>query len=335
MKKLLALLLLAAGISLNAQSDFNFKGTITNSTVDSVVVTGLTDNYRHVLPVDKNGSFGATLQVKENIYTLQYGFTKQCVYLSDKTNLTLSADGGQFFTTLVFEGEGAAENKVVRQMSIDAYNLSIRFMSNMEGDKKLKKAAAAIIDDWHKNIRKSGLPADMQRYLELAAAMEQQKVEAEIQRLDLVANLGGKPSPQFSYKDVDGNTVNLSDFKGKFVVIDIWATWCKPCVAEIPFMEKIAEEMKGENVVFLSISIDKQQQVDKWKKFVADKSLSGVQVIADSDWNSTFLAGYGVKSVPRFIIVAPDGTVADPRADRPSDGLDRQLKKLLKKQQTK
>lgn len=221
------------------------------------------------------------------------------------------------------------------KMSVDRYNLYVRFISGVESDKKLKKDAAAITEGWGKAIRKSGLPETTQGYLQVASAMENEKVAAEIKRLDLIAAMGGKPSPQFSYADVNGNTVNLSDFKGKFVVIDIWATWCKPCIAEIPFMEKIAEEMKAENVVFLSISIDKQTQVEKWKKFVAERKLGGVQVIADNDWASAFLAGSGVKSVPRFIIVAPDGTVANPAASKPSDGLDRELKKLLRKQGTK
>lgn len=71
MKKLFTLLLLTAGFALQAQADFNFKGTITNSSVDSIVISGLLNNYRLVLPVDKQGNFGTHLQVKENIYTLQ------------------------------------------------------------------------------------------------------------------------------------------------------------------------------------------------------------------------------------------------------------------------
>ena len=137
-------------------------------------------------------------------------------------------------------------------------------------------------------------------------------------------------SPLFNYRNFKGGKSRLDDFKGKFVYIDIWATWCGPCVREIPFLQKLEEKYHDKNIVFVSISIDKQNDIDKWKKMVKDKELGGVQLLADNDWNSDFVKAFGVKSIPRFILINPNGVVVKAVADRPSDPeLVKELDKFL------
>ena len=96
-------------------------------------------------------------------------------------------------------------------------------------------------------------------------------------------------------------------------------------------MQKIEEKYHGKNIEFVSISIDKVKDNEKWKKFVTDKNLGGVQLFADKDWESEFVTNYGVTGIPRFIIVDPNGNVFSSDADRPSSpDLQKQLDKLLK-----
>lgn len=129
----------------------------------------------------------------------------------------------------------------------------------------------------------------------------------------------GKPSPEFTnYKNYDGSTTSLADFRGKYVYIDVWATWCGPCIREIPSLKKVEQQYHGKNIEFVSISIDKVSDFKKWKTMVTEKGLKGVQVFADNDWNSSFVKEYQIQGIPRFILIDPKGNIVKQNAPRPS-----------------
>lgn len=125
-------------------------------------------------------------------------------------------------------------------------------------------------------------------------------------------------SPKFvNFENFKGGTTSLDDLKGKFVYIDLWATWCGPCKKEIPFLKDLEKEFHGQNISFVSISVDRVKDHDKWKKMVADLQLTGVQLFANGD--SSFEKAYEVSGIPRFILLDPQGNIVDPNALRPSD----------------
>lgn len=132
----------------------------------------------------------------------------------------------------------------------------------------------------------------------------------------------GRKAPSFSCKNYKGGTTALEDLKGKYVYIDMWATWCGPCTYEIPFLEKIEKQYLNKNIVFVSISIDENEE--SWRKFVADKQLSGIQLITEGGWKSSIMADYGISGVPNFILIDPKGNIVNTDAPKPSD------KKLIK-----
>ena len=78
-----------------------------------------------------------------------------------------------------------------------------------------------------------------------------------------VGNKGAKAA-DFTYPDRNGKLVSLSDFKGKVVVVDVWATWCGPCRKEIPYLIKLEEEMRGKDVVFIGVSVDEKKDHQAW-----------------------------------------------------------------------
>jgi len=101
---------------------------------------------------------------------------------------------------------------------------------------------------------------------------------------------------------------------------------------EIPHLQKVEEKYQGKKIEFVSISVDKKKDLEKWKKMVSEKSMGGIQLFADKDWDSDFIKAYGINSIPRFIIIGPDGKIVDADAKRPSDPeLQVQLDELLKK----
>ena len=135
----------------------------------------------------------------------------------------------------------------------------------------------------------------------------------------LKALVKGKPSPKFNYENHKGGTTSLDDLKGKYVYLDVWATWCGPCVAEIPFMKEVEKKYHGKNIEFVSISIDEKKDHDKWKKFVNDKQMGGLQLYADDAFKSKFVTDYAIDGIPRFILIDPNGTIVSGDAPRPSD----------------
>jgi len=130
----------------------------------------------------------------------------------------------------------------------------------------------------------------------------------------------GMPSPQFiNYETPAGSTISLNDIKGKYIYIDVWATWCGPCKAEIPYLKKVESMYKNANIQFVSISIDRLKDKDKWKKMIEEENLGGVQLLADNAFDSQFVQDYYIKGIPKFILLDPMGNIVDPNAPRPSD----------------
>jgi thiol-disulfide isomerase/thioredoxin len=129
----------------------------------------------------------------------------------------------------------------------------------------------------------------------------------------------GMPSPTFDYENFAGGTSSLQDFKGKYVYIDVWATWCGPCIKEIPALQSIEKQYHGKNIDFISISIDQPAAKEKWKNMITDKNMSGVQLFADNAWESEFVVKYNIEGIPRFILIDTEGNIIQSDALRPSD----------------
>lgn len=140
----------------------------------------------------------------------------------------------------------------------------------------------------------------------------------------------GNPSPTFDYENYKGGTTSLSDLAGKYVYIDVWATWCGPCLREIPFLKEVESDYSGKNIQVVSISIDEPHAYEKWRDMIEQRSLGGLQLMADNNWRSQFVQDYGIQGIPRFILIDPEGKIVAADAPRPSDPeLRTMLDKLL------
>ena len=124
----------------------------------------------------------------------------------------------------------------------------------------------------------------------------------------------GKPSPDFKGVDVNGKQMSLRDFRGKYVYIDMWATWCGPCQKELPYLKKLAEKYKGRNITFVGLSIDADKA--KWEARVKSGELCGTQLHIGR--GSKFQADYRISGIPRFILLDPNGRIVNPDMTRPS-----------------
>ena len=125
----------------------------------------------------------------------------------------------------------------------------------------------------------------------------------------------GQPAVPFTFQDVDGKEVSLSDLKGKYVYIDVWATWCGPCKMEIPYLKKLEEKLHGRNIYFVSISCDEGKA--GWLKFVKDEKLGGIQLNTGGD--QSFMQAILCHGIPRFLLIDKDGNYINANMSRPSE----------------
>lgn len=137
-------------------------------------------------------------------------------------------------------------------------------------------------------------------------------IKKSFAKYDLI--MPGQMADDLNMKNQAGEAVNLSDFKGKIVVIDVWATWCGPCKAESPYFEKLAEKFKeNADLKFISISID--SNVKAWEKYLKKHEKVSEQLIC----NRTEFEKYLLQGVPRFMIIGKKGEIIDVFAPVPSN----------------
>ncbi len=165
-------------------------------------------------------------------------------------------------------------------------------------------------------IHNSGIrnTAELQNIVNAYVTNPRYKEEYELTYTENDPTAKGNKSPDFTAVDLEGKTYSLKDFRGKYLYIDLWATWCNPCRAELPHLKALEEKLADRNITFLSLSVDKNKA--DWEAVAKTGVLSGKVLWLGKD--NTFLEDYAVKGVPRFILLDTEGRVINSDMLRPS-----------------
>lgn len=137
--------------------------------------------------------------------------------------------------------------------------------------------------------------------------------EAKCGRWDL--SRPGRRSPDFTATDLEGKTWTLADFRGRYVYIDMWATWCAPCRQELPYLKQLEAQFADAQITFLGLSIDSDKA--KWEKMASSGDLTGTQLYLGT--KSSFQEAYRIEGIPRFILLDKNGVIISNDMSRPSD----------------
>ena len=119
----------------------------------------------------------------------------------------------------------------------------------------------------------------------------------------------GSMAPDFSQPDVNGNQVKLSSFRGKYVLVDFWASWCGPCRAENPNVVKAYNKYKGKNFTVLGVSLDKPGATADWQGAIKSDGLTWTQVSDLKFWKNEAAVLYLVQSIPANFLIDPNGKI--------------------------
>lgn len=135
----------------------------------------------------------------------------------------------------------------------------------------------------------------------------------------------GKPAPDFSARRLSGERVKLSDLRGKVVLVDFWARWCKPCVKTMPTLARVAERLEGKPFVLLSVNIERAQpkSIGDW----LGAKVKRFDVVQDDQGHGQ--AAYRVRGIPRLVIVDAEGILRDSAAGHGEESLVSAIEKLL------
>lgn len=335
MKKAFFLFFVAifSGFAQNTTNTVSLNVKIANRFSDTITISsGRT--FKQKVGINKKGEFQATFEaVKDGgLYRLNDGNEGTTMFLKNGYDLTLTLDTKDFDETIVYKGKGAIENNYLAQKALSDEKFEMELESLFDADEAtFKEALARKKANDVKMIDGKGLDETLVNMLRPSFDQEEKFLLDYYKQKVAAKKMEGVVSPSFDYENHKGGKTKLEDLRGKYVYIDVWATWCGPCIAEIPHLKKVEVKYHGKNIEFVSISVDTEKDYEKWKKMVVAKELGGIQLFADKNWTSDFIKAYGINAIPRFILIGPDGKVIKADAARPSSAsLTELLDSLLK-----
>ena len=304
------------------------SGKITHKNSASIVIR--TRNYSKTIDVNADGTFKDTLKVEPGVYNLFDGTESTYLFLKNGYELDLTLDTEMFDESIKYTGIGSensnflAEKSLLEEKLLDEDKLASLDLDGLNSEIKSIKNQLNEFYNSNKNID-TLLTNSANKDLDPMLNMYKDYFESSIKLREELAK--GTVSPKFeNYENFDGSKTSLKDLSGKYVYVDVWATWCGPCKAEIPFLKKAEEAYHDKNIQFVSISIDDDKShggswdnaKEDWKTMIKERELGGTQLLAPNGWDSQFVRDYKIQGIPRFLLIDPNGNIVNPDAPRPS-----------------
>jgi len=305
------------------------SGVITNPKGDTIEIRMIDTTY--IATLNENARFDITFSLDSATYlSFFHGDEITSMYLNGGEKVSLTIDTEQFDETIQYKGsdesnflawkylyiEGEKDSQNVN--AINNSTLVIQF--GVTDNYKSVEDLSNYLDSLYQNIFDKLDNFKNSNFFDSEYKKCQASKETLLEKHKRVMKIpkAGELALDFAYPDSLGNVISLSDFLGKLVYVDIWATWCGPCVYQIPFLAQLEKDYHNKDVVFLSVSIDVENKKNTWTNMIKEKNMKGVQLISTDGWESQICKDYVINGIPRFMLFDTKGNVITTKAPRPN-----------------
>ena len=296
-----------------AQKGLTLSGKLRLLSPTEVKVTSIDGNEIFSISVENGKEFRkGPEKIVPDVYILTIGSTKQPIYL---TNGDVTVKG--------FYNEKAPESSSLAFTGIDDFLELSRWIPTELSAKK--RVVNAEVKGKLRGNMYSALAyiADMTQWesnkmlLELVPEADRNTTSARwlAHRVDSLSHFAvGAQAYNFEFVDPEGKMVKLSDFRGKFVLVDFWASWCGSCRCEMKYLRPIYDELKGDDLVFISISLDRREK--DWKKMLEEEKLPWIMLWDKEGFTSgnepnMIQKAYGFYTIPFIVLIDKEGRIVD------------------------
>ncbi len=309
----LILLLLWSTTPLWSDDGLLFKGRLRLLKPTTLQVKDLNGNLILSCPINQNGVFETEKKdILPDVYTLYIGNTEQNIYLEnspvningffDEKNpeqSSLSFTGIDPFLTL--------QNYMPAEKDPDIATISTSVKGKLTPSMASALAYLADVNDYQSN----------KMLLDMIPEQDRKSLSAKwlVNRVEILSHqIIGAECPDFTFTDANGKNVSLKDFRGKIVVLDFCASWCGPCRKEMRSMLTIYNELKADDLEFISVSLDDSEA--KWRKMLDEEKLPWVMLWdktgfpKNSKTPSAIQTDYGFYSIPFLVVIDKEGKLA-------------------------
>lgn len=306
------------------------SGHITHPSTDSVKLFYFSERQQIDLASSKleDGKFEMSFDLDSAILASFYDGNENAeVILNPGDDLNITLNTKLFDETIVFSGKGATVNNKLNKIYLIKEQGDIAIGEAMSEDDISEEVVLELVEENHEiltdiileyskstpslSLKYGGYEEISNKVLERTKGMVSQR----IQFLEAVKELVGKEVINIKGTDLEGEEITLDKYKGQTIVLDFWATWCGPCKAEMPDLQKLEEEY-GENIAFVSVGVFCEEE--PWKEMAQGFELKRNIYVPREEMEQ--IKDYMVNFIPRYMVVDKDFKIVDADAPRPSSG---------------